>query len=81
MCYLHLCREDYRWQWRSFMNGAASGLYLFAYGLVFWATRLHLTGVANKVLYVGYLALLGALQGIVLGAIGFFSCFVFTNTI
>ena len=31
--YIQLCREDYRWWWRSFYVGASSGIYLFLLGL------------------------------------------------
>ena len=31
--YLQLCREDYRWWWRSFYVGASSGIYLLLLGL------------------------------------------------
>ncbi|GAA5918051.1 hypothetical protein JCM6882_008158 [Rhodosporidiobolus microsporus] len=81
MCYFHLCAEDYRWHWRAFLTGAAPAVYLFLYGLVFWATRLHLSGVANKVLYLGYLTLLAALEGIVLGSVGVGACWVFVRVI
>ncbi|BGP17125.1 Transmembrane 9 super member 2 [Rhodosporidiobolus nylandii] len=81
MCYFHLCAEDYRWHWRAFLTGASSGLYLFLYGLLFWASRLHLSGFANKVLYLGYLALLAALEGIVMGSVGFAACWVFVRVI
>ncbi|GAA6018174.1 hypothetical protein JCM10207_002857 [Rhodosporidiobolus poonsookiae] len=80
-CYFHLCAEDYRWHWRSFLCGASSGVYLFLYGLIFWATRLHLSGFANKVLYLGYLAMLAALEGIVMGAVGFGACWLFVRVI
>ncbi|BGP17120.1 hypothetical protein JCM10213_003899 [Rhodosporidiobolus nylandii] len=81
MCYFHLCAEDYRWHWRAFLTGTSSGLYLFLYGLLFWASRLHLSGFANKVLYLGYLALLAALEGIVMGSVGFAARWVFVRVI
>ncbi|GAA5859909.1 hypothetical protein JCM8547_004382 [Rhodosporidiobolus lusitaniae] len=79
--YALLCREDYRWHWHSLSLGSSSALYTFFYGLLFWSTRLHLTGVANKVLYVGYLVLIASLQGVVLGSVGFVSAAVFVRAI
>lgn len=35
------------------MTGGGSAIWLFAYGLFYWATRLHLEGFVNKVLYLG----------------------------
>ncbi|GAA5835933.1 hypothetical protein JCM11251_006606 [Rhodosporidiobolus azoricus] len=80
-CYLSLCAEDYRWHWRSFLLGASPAIYTVLYGLVFWGTRLHLSGVANKVLYLGYLLMIAALEGIVLGSIGVGACWVFVRVI
>ncbi|KPV71828.1 uncharacterized protein RHOBADRAFT_40167 [Rhodotorula graminis WP1] len=79
--YFHLCAEDYRWHWRSFLAGAGSSVYIFLYGLLYWASKLHLPGFANKVLYLGYLALVSALSGIVTGTIGFVATFAFLRVI
>lgn len=32
--YLQLCEEDYRWQWRSFKDGASPAVFLFLLSLV-----------------------------------------------
>lgn len=32
--YLQLCEEDYRWQWRSFKNGASPAVFLFILSLI-----------------------------------------------
>lgn len=40
MSYLQLCAEDHRWWWKSFMNCASAGLYLFVYSLWFLSRRL-----------------------------------------
>ncbi|GAA5874032.1 hypothetical protein JCM3774_001589 [Rhodotorula dairenensis] len=79
--YLHLCAEDWRWQWRSFVNGASSALYIFAYGLVYWASRLHLSGVSNKVLFLGYLLFISGMSAIVTGTIGFVATWAFVRVI
>ncbi|GAA5905487.1 hypothetical protein JCM8208_004296 [Rhodotorula glutinis] len=79
--YFHLCAEDYRWHWRSFLAGAGSSVYIFLYGLLYWASKLHLPGFANKVLYLGYLALVSGLSAIVTGAIGFAATFAFLRVI
>ncbi|TNY20348.1 endosomal P24A protein [Rhodotorula diobovata] len=79
--YFHLCAEDYRWHWRSFLAGAGSSFYIFAYGLLYWASKLHLPGFANKVLYLGYLALVSGLSGIVTGTIGFAATWGFLRVI
>lgn len=73
------CRA--RWHWRSFLAGAGSSFYIFAYGLLYWASKLHLPGFANKVLYLGYLALVSGLSGIVTGTIGFAATWGFLRVI
>ena len=70
-----------RWHWRSFLAGGGSAFWLVLYGLIFWGTRLNLDGVANKVLFLGYLFLISVVTFIVLGSIGFVSCYAFLRVI
>ncbi|GAA6007655.1 Emp70p [Rhodotorula paludigena] len=79
--YFHLCAEDYRWHWRSFLTGGGSAFYVFLYGLGYWASRLHLPGFANKVLYLGYLALVSGLTFMVTGTVGFAASWAFLRVI
>ena len=53
--YFILCAEEYRWHWRSFMVGGGSAVWLFAYGVWYWASRLSLDSITSVVLYFGYL--------------------------
>ncbi|SNX84730.1 related to endosomal protein EMP70 precursor [Melanopsichium pennsylvanicum] len=73
--YFHLCAEDYRWQWRAFMTGGSGAIWFVAYGLFFWATRLELPGLANKMLFLGYLSILSLLFFTLFGAIGFLATY------
>ncbi|BGP29992.1 Transmembrane 9 super member 2 [Rhodotorula toruloides] len=70
--YFHLCAEDYRWHWRSFVTGAASSVYVFAYGLLARASRLHLPGSSNKILFLGYLTFVAGLEAIVTETVGLY---------
>ncbi|SCZ89943.1 BZ3500_MvSof-1268-A1-R1_Chr9g10649 [Microbotryum saponariae] len=79
--YFALCSEEYRWHWRSVLAGGGAGLWLFGYGILYWVSRLHLDGLANKVLYLGYLVLLSGLVFLVLGTTGFVSSYWFLKTI
>lgn len=81
MCYFHLCAEDYRWHFRAFLAGGGSAFWLMAYGLLYWATKLQLPGLANKVLYLGYLLLLCLLDFFVTGTIGFVATYAFLRVI
>ncbi|PWN45536.1 hypothetical protein IE81DRAFT_320298 [Ceraceosorus guamensis] len=74
--YFALCAEDYRWHWRAFMTGGGSSFWLFAYGLFYWATRLSLPGLSTKILYLGYLSLLGLVNFLLFGSIGYFAAWM-----
>ncbi|KAM0746172.1 endosomal P24A protein [Meredithblackwellia eburnea MCA 4105] len=81
LSYFLLSAEEYRWHWRSFLAGGGSAFWLLAYGILYWATRLHLDGFANKVLYLGYLLILTALSFLITGSIGFVSTYAFLRVI
>ena len=66
-CYCHLCAEDYRWQWRSFITGGASAFWLFLYGMYYCLMRLSLPDLSSQVLFVGYLLMLSALDFLLFG--------------
>lgn len=50
-------------------------------GLLYWATKLHLAGFANKVLYLSYLSLISLVVFLGLGSIGFLSTYAFLRLI
>lgn len=50
LAFFSLSSEDHRWAWRSFHTGGGVALWLFGYGLLYWATRLSLAGFASKIL-------------------------------
>ena len=49
--------------------------------LVYWASRLHLSGVSNKVLFLGYLLFISGMSAIVTGTIGFVATWAFVRVI
>ncbi|KAH8828001.1 hypothetical protein DL96DRAFT_1601229 [Flagelloscypha sp. PMI_526] len=73
--YFILCAEEYRWHWRAFLTGGGSAIWLIAYGLFYWATRLQLHSFSNVVLYLGYLLLLALFDFVVTGTIGFLASY------
>lgn len=75
-CYLHLCAEEYRWQWRAFISGGASAFWLFAYGVFFCVMRLNLPDLSSKFLYIGYLLIISTLDFLLFGFVGFAACYV-----
>ncbi len=67
MIYFLLCSENYHWHWRAFMTAGASAFYVFLNALIYWVTKLQLSGVAGSVLYIGYSALISFLFFILTG--------------
>jgi len=69
--YFALCAEEYRWHWRAFLTGGGSAIWLLAYGIFYWASRLSLDSFSSVVLYLGYLSLLVLFSFLINGTIGF----------
>lgn len=49
------------------MTAGASAFYVFANALIYWVTKLQLSGLAGSVLYIGYSALVSFLFFILTG--------------
>ncbi|KAG6334661.1 hypothetical protein ID866_4428 [Astraeus odoratus] len=73
--YFTLCAEEYRWHWRSFLIGGGSAFWMFAYGLLYWASRLSLDSFSSVMLYIGYLFLLCLFDFLITGTIGFLASY------
>lgn len=81
MCYCQLCNEDYKWWWKSFFNGASTGVYLFLYSLWYLVTKLELVGVLSIAMYVSYMGVICFAFSLYSGAIGLLSSFWFCRKI
>ncbi|RKP11437.1 putative endomembrane protein 70 [Piptocephalis cylindrospora] len=81
MCYFQLCAENYRWWWRSFLAGGSVGLYVFAYSVLYYYTRLDLEDFSSKVLYFGWMGIMSLMVFLATGNIGFGACCWFTRRI
>lgn len=79
MCYFHLCTENYKWWWRSFLTSGASALYVFMYAVLYFYTRLELADFTSTLLYFGWISVICLLFFIVTGTIGFISCLAFVR--
>lgn len=81
MCYCQLCNEDYKWWWKSFLNGASTGFYLFLYSLWYLVFKLELVGFLSIVVYISYMGIICFAFSLYSGAIGVFSAFWFCRKI
>jgi len=81
LCYFHLCAEDYRWWWRSWLTSAFTGVYLFIYSVHYFATKLDISGTTSTFLYFGYTTIMVMLFSLLSGTIGFLACLFFVYKI
>lgn len=81
LCYLQLCAEDHRWWWRSFMNCATAGFYLYLYSLWFLSYRMDMVGFLPVTIYLTYMGMISISFGLFCGSVGFLSSLWFTRTI
>lgn len=81
MCYMQLSAEDHQWWWRSFLNTASAGGYLFLYCLWFLSTKLDLVGFLPILVYLTYMSMLSLAFALFCGSVGFLSCFTFNKMI
>lgn len=77
MVYFQLCGEDYNWWWRSLMVSGGSAVYVLAYAIFYFFTKLEITEFIPMLLYMGYTALMVFTYWILTGTIGFFAAYSF----
>lgn len=81
MIYFHLCAEDYHWWWKSFIIGGSSTVYLAAYSIFYYATKLHIADFVSSLLYFSYSFLMVAAYWLFTGTIGFYTSYYFVRQI
>lgn len=81
MCYFQLCNEDYRWCWKSYVSSGSSGIYLFAYSVWYYMTKLDINKFVPTLLYFAYMSMISITFFMVTGSVGFFACLWFVRKI
>jgi len=81
LLYFQLAREDHRWWWTTFVNGGATGLFVFMYSFYYFTHRSNMDGVLQLSFFFGYMAVVSYAFFIMLGFVGFYSAFTFVNYI
>ena len=79
--YVLLCAENYHWWWQSFFTGAGSALWIYAYCVWFYWTKLHVQGLISGLLFFCYCALACAVYGLLMGTVGFMTSYAFVRRI
>ncbi|OQV23063.1 Transmembrane 9 superfamily member 4 [Hypsibius exemplaris] len=81
MVYFQLCGENYRWWWRSLLVSGGVALYVLAYSVFYFVTKLEITGFIPTLLYFGYTLLMVITVWILTGTIGFYAAYFFISRI
>lgn len=69
-----------RW-WRSFLTAGSSALYLFAYSIFYFYSKLDLTKKVAMTMYFGYMFIISYGFFILTGTIGFYATYWFVHKI
>lgn len=77
MVYFQLCGENYHWWWRSLGVSGGSALYVFAYAVFYFATKLEITEFIPTLLYFGYTFIMVLTFWLLTGTIGFYAAYFF----
>eukprot|EP00929_Paragymnodinium_shiwhaense_P040893 TRINITY_DN21278_c0_g1_i1.p1 TRINITY_DN21278_c0_g1~~TRINITY_DN21278_c0_g1_i1.p1 ORF type:complete len:622 (-),score=101.65 TRINITY_DN21278_c0_g1_i1:157-2022(-) len=81
MTYVQLTSEDHRWWWRSFSYSATSGCYVFLYSVLYYSSRLQISGFIPTLLYFGYMGIISLMFALLTGSVGFVATFLFVRAI
>lgn len=71
--------QNYHWWWQSFFVGGGSALWVFAYCVWYYATRLHIQGFISSILFFSYSFLACVVYGLLTGTVGFLMAYAFVR--
>ena len=81
MVYFQLCSENYHWWWRSFAVSGGSAVYVFAYSIFYFYSKLDIDDFVPSLIYFIYTVIITITFWLVTGTIGFFAAFFFVRKI
>lgn len=81
MCYFHLCSEEHRWWWRSFLTTGCTALYAFILSTFYFFYKLEMANLVSGILYFGWTGAMCFVLFVLTGTIGFLPCLWFVRTI
>ena len=73
--------QNYRWWWRSLLVSGGVALYVLAYSVFYFMTKLEISGFIPTLLYFGYTLLMVITVWILTGTIGFYAAYFFISRI
>jgi len=81
MVYFQLCGEDYRWWWRSFAVSGGCAVYVAAYSIFYFCTKLEIDEFVPTLLYFSYTTIMVITFWLLTGTIGFYAAYAFIRKI
>jgi len=81
LTYFRLTAEDHAWWWPSFFATASSGLYVFLYSIIYFASRLQIDKLISALLYFGYMSIISIMFALLTGSIGTLASFQLVRVI
>jgi len=81
MVYFQLCGEDYQWWWRSFAVSGGSAVYVAAYSIFYFFTKLEIDEFVPTLLYFSYTTIMVITFWLLTGTIGFYAAYAFIRKI
>jgi len=81
LTYFQLTSENYHWWWRAFFTCGSSSVYVFAYSILYFYTRLSIDKFVPTLLYFGYMFIISLLFFLLTGSIGLIATFYFVRAI
>ena len=81
MAYLQLCSGDHHWWWRAFFVSSGCSIYVMAYTVFYFCTKLDIDDGVSTLLYFGYSLVMVLTFFLLTGTIGFYATFQFTRVI
>ncbi|KAF7721448.1 hypothetical protein EC973_004672 [Apophysomyces ossiformis] len=79
--YFTLCKEDYRWWWKSFGLSSASSVYLIIFAFHHYIFMGGISGLIPTLIYFYHNIMVSIIYGVCMGTIGFLSTFFFVRKI
>jgi len=81
MVYFQLCGEDYNWWWRSFTVSGGCAVYVAAYSVFYFCTKLEIDEFVPTLLYFSYTSIMVITFWLLTGTIGFYAAYGFIRKI
>ena len=81
LAYFQLAMEDHQWWWRSFLNGASTGIFIYLYSFHYYFFASQMSGFLQTAFFFVRMFLVAYIFWIMLGTVGFLATLKFVKQI